>query len=256
MTDDNLKRLGQLVQARRIAQGWKTREGFADQLSFSYRVLTDLENGNRKLGSASYREIENKLEWRAGSVDKILQGGDPERLSDVDTRLRSQVIHPSKSVKLYAAAEESEDVARLLMDIIENRIDDETRAKALDLFDDITIRDFPAQFEKLSRQGKVRVARYAGRVLLEEQNPTQEEDDDISTEPTSASGTGETPESQKNEAADRRNEDDLIEPDPASGVDADDAQSDVDLAGGWRRGGGKSEGRLRREQQDRDAESE
>lgn len=58
----------------------------------------------------------------------------------------------------------------------------------------------------------------------------------------------------KNGAADRRNDEVLIDADPGSEVDDQTTQNDVDLAGGWRRGGGKSEGRRRREEQDRDAE--
>lgn len=48
--------------------------------------------------------------------------------------------------------------------------------------------------------------------------------------------------------------DDLIPADQDSGVDADTTQSDVDLAGGWRRGGGESETRRIRREQDEAAE--
>lgn len=66
--------------------------------------------------------------------------------------------------------------------------------------------------------------------------------------------SGEATSRKKTGAADRRNDDGLIDADPGSEVDDQTTQNDVDLAGGWRRGGGKSEGRRRREEQDRDAE--
>ena len=74
---DHLERLGKLVQARRIQKGWRTREAFAEQLSFSYRVLCDLENGKRTLGNPSYREVETLLDWTTGSIDTVLAGGEP-----------------------------------------------------------------------------------------------------------------------------------------------------------------------------------
>lgn len=170
------------------------------------------------ISAATLKKIDTSLGWMPGSAIRVLQGGEPTPASDTSTdelsdgaaRLRSQVIHPNRATKLYAAAEESEEVAQLLIDIIENRIDDETRARALDLFDDITIRDFPAQFEKLSKQGKVQVARYASRVLLQETDPTKEIEDDISTKSTTEVSEGEADPHEKMDAGGPRNELNLI----------------------------------------------
>ncbi|MGC5249555.1 hypothetical protein ACPXB3_21830 [Gordonia sp. DT219] len=56
------------------------------------------------------------------------------------------------------------------------------------------------------------------------------------------------------EEPDENKADDLIGADQASGIDASTTQSDVDLAGGWRRGGGESETRRIRREQDEAAE--
>ncbi|WP_040511812.1 helix-turn-helix transcriptional regulator [Gordonia soli] len=94
MTDD-LKRLGNHVQTRRIEMGWSTREKFAEQLSVSYRVVTDLENGKRKLGKATYREVESVLDWETGSVDVVLSGGRPDprpTREDIERRERISAL--------------------------------------------------------------------------------------------------------------------------------------------------------------------
>lgn len=103
---DDLKRLGKLVQARRIELGYSTREKFVEQLGFSYRVLTDLENGNRKLGSASYRDVETALRWATGSIDEVLLGSDPieaktnrgKTTGDISTESPVGPDTPNKSV--------------------------------------------------------------------------------------------------------------------------------------------------------------
>lgn len=77
MEQEPLERLGKLVVARRKGQGWATREQFASNIDLTYRVLTDLENGKRQLGPKAYATIERALDWKPGSVDRILAGGDP-----------------------------------------------------------------------------------------------------------------------------------------------------------------------------------
>lgn len=77
---------------------------------------------------------------------------------------------------------------------------------------------------------------------------------DFTTKPSTESSTPQTHEDENAGAGGPRNTGDLIEPDPGSEVDIDSYQREVDLAGGWRRGGGKSETRQAREDQDKDAE--
>jgi hypothetical protein len=65
------------VVARRKQRGWPTRQEFANNVALTYRVLTDVENGTRRLGPKAYAEIEKALEWQPGSVDAIIHGGEP-----------------------------------------------------------------------------------------------------------------------------------------------------------------------------------
>lgn len=60
---------------RRVQRGMATREEFAERVNLTYRVLTDLENGARRLGPKSYRKIEETLDWPPGSCEAILIGG-------------------------------------------------------------------------------------------------------------------------------------------------------------------------------------
>lgn len=77
METEPLVILGETVKERRKRLGWPTRQDFADGIDLTYRVLTDLENGNRRLGDKAYSQIEDALEWRRGSIDAILAGGQP-----------------------------------------------------------------------------------------------------------------------------------------------------------------------------------
>ncbi|MCF8609996.1 hypothetical protein L5G28_07455 [Gordonia sp. HY285] len=76
--ETDLERLGRLVVARRRVRGWPTREEFSSNVDLSYRVLTDLENGKRRLGAKAYSAIETALHWTPGSVDAVLEGRDPQ----------------------------------------------------------------------------------------------------------------------------------------------------------------------------------
>ena len=70
-----LSALGEAVRMRRVQRGMATREEFAERVNLTYRVLTDLENGARRLGPKSYRKIEETLDWPPGSCEAILIGG-------------------------------------------------------------------------------------------------------------------------------------------------------------------------------------
>ena len=243
MNEPALKRLGHLVQSRRISRGWKTREDFADDLTFSYRVLTDLENGNRKLGKSSYREVESKLGWEAGSADRVLDGGDPvEVLSDEQfSRLR----HPAHSV-LVSEAINTEDpaVVDLLLRVTQGNVDEATRRDAAEMISSIQIRDFPSLFEKLSRTGKLKVVDYGHEVRRQELIEQQGESDDQQEQSPTEGSTPQAPESKKTDAGDPR-----VTLVPVAHEDEDDQ----DLAA--RDTGGISEGERTRRDMDQQGEA-
>ncbi|MEC4616194.1 helix-turn-helix domain-containing protein [Tsukamurella tyrosinosolvens] len=74
VTDEALHRLGQAVVQARHLLGWSTREDFADNIDVSYRVLSDLETGRRRLGQSSYIKVERALLWEPGSIAAVLRG--------------------------------------------------------------------------------------------------------------------------------------------------------------------------------------
>ncbi|MDJ0010147.1 hypothetical protein [Gordonia alkanivorans] len=243
MTGPEWKRLAQLVVSRRIELGMKTTKALADAADLSARMVGDIENHRRTNYSPGARaQIENALEWEPGSINQVLDGADPTpvRRPAVLTR----VDHEWRPGELDAVSDAVRRVDTEAMSLAELRsVLSQLGWQPLEI-------DSPYQPDLLVQRGDQVIA-----IEIKKARP-QGGSNDITTEQAPEAASGETPEGKKSGAADRRNEDDLIEPDPASGVDADDAQSDVGLAGGWRRGGGKSEGRLRREQQDRDAENE
>lgn len=141
MTNE-LERLGQLVQARRIELGWGKREEFAQQVTFSYRVLTDLENGNRKLGKSSYREIESVLDWETGSVEDILDGGHPRPRPRAAPR--APIPPPGGWPKRDTTPEQRQQM------------------------DDYRIAELPLIYPLLSRDGKLEVAAHGRRIFNHE----------------------------------------------------------------------------------------
>ncbi|MGC5249616.1 hypothetical protein ACPXB3_22140 [Gordonia sp. DT219] len=102
-----------------------------------------------------------------------------------------------------------------------------------------------------------------GMETAQESRAPGSEDEDQKTGAGSPRDGGTDPEGQAaddarpnvwREEPDENKADDLIGADQASGIDASTTQSDVDLVGGWRRGGGESETRRIRREQDEAAE--
>lgn len=82
MEADNRKRLASAVSARRIEKGMPTTKALADRAKLSARMLGDVENGRRdNFSGGAKAQIERALDWRAGSIDAVLAGGDPVPLS-------------------------------------------------------------------------------------------------------------------------------------------------------------------------------
>lgn len=81
-TSRPLVRLGQMVRARRLALDIREGKDLAQKVRVSPRVITDIERGNRKVGAATYSQLENVLNWETGSVEEILRGGKPVEVFD------------------------------------------------------------------------------------------------------------------------------------------------------------------------------
>jgi transcriptional regulator with XRE-family HTH domain len=73
-----MQRLGSLVVARRVQLGYRRRPPFADAAGISLRTLGDIETGRReRYDPATVATLEQALQWKTGSVQHIIDGGDP-----------------------------------------------------------------------------------------------------------------------------------------------------------------------------------
>jgi hypothetical protein len=88
------QRLGKLVIARRINLGHRRREDLAAAVDgISMRTLGDIETGKReRYHPNTVAALENALLWTPGSVDTILEGGDPTE------RPATGILTPPKAV--------------------------------------------------------------------------------------------------------------------------------------------------------------
>lgn len=111
------------------------------------------------LSPTTLKKLETAFEWEEGSAARALAGGDAPNLDPA----HRQEVHD-------AIASTDPDVMMLLSEIISGQVDEDTREKAQQVFDEIAIRDFPALFGRLSRRGKVQVVRWAGRILFLEEH--------------------------------------------------------------------------------------
>lgn len=77
--DDPWVRLGQLLVARRVELGFKTRAAFARHHGLSHdRGISAIENAERRnFSPATIASLELQYEWEPGSIDTIIAGGGP-----------------------------------------------------------------------------------------------------------------------------------------------------------------------------------
>ena len=166
--EPELERLGTIVVARRKSLGWPTRQAFADNIDLTYRVLTDLENGARKLGPKAYAVVEQTLEWRPGSVDRILSGGDPLEVTPENSLLASRLLHPSRREQTAKWLDDDNMASILRKLLMEGHIEADDQKRVQDALDDMAIKRFPEVFGALSRPGKIRVVKFGEGVRTEE----------------------------------------------------------------------------------------
>jgi hypothetical protein len=89
------KRLGKLlVQARfEMNPEWRNRRLFAEEQQINYRLVQDIETAARQnFDDTTKMFIESKYGWALGSIDRVLEGGDPVKVSQVPPRVLALVI--------------------------------------------------------------------------------------------------------------------------------------------------------------------
>jgi len=76
-SDQARQRLGELVLARRHELGLSLREA-ARRAGIMRPTWTGMEHGSRRTAAYNFAAIERALDWRPGSIEAVLAGGEPE----------------------------------------------------------------------------------------------------------------------------------------------------------------------------------
>lgn len=92
-------RLNELMQARRLELGMKTWRALATEAGISYETLRALRSGEN-ITSGSAHSLEGALQWEPGSIDLILDGGDPTP--------RGETASPREKLRREVSALEAE----------------------------------------------------------------------------------------------------------------------------------------------------
>lgn len=106
-------RLAALMEERRLELGLRWKQ-VADAGDISYEVVRAVRNGSSEIRPLSKRGIEVGLRWAPGSVQRILDGGEPEPLSgltrpDMDDdgiAVRAPILDGADPVRLQPYLEE------------------------------------------------------------------------------------------------------------------------------------------------------
>src|SRR3954453_21941659 len=75
-SDQARQRLGELVLARRHELGLSLREA-ARRAGIMRPTWTGMEHGSRRTAAYNFAAIERALDWRSGSIEAVLAGGQP-----------------------------------------------------------------------------------------------------------------------------------------------------------------------------------
>lgn len=78
------QRLGDLLVARRIELNprWRNRTRFAEEVGLHWRMLFDIEKAKRQsFPDETLMAIEVAYRWQYGSIEAVLNGGDPVPLA-------------------------------------------------------------------------------------------------------------------------------------------------------------------------------
>lgn len=93
MSEEKAKwvRLGDAIVVRRVKLGLTSREALAKHSGMSPRILSYLEHGDRdSYDPSTFARLEAALEWAPGSVQAVLDGGQPTTTAEALIRKREQ----------------------------------------------------------------------------------------------------------------------------------------------------------------------
>ena len=82
---DSRRRLSDLMEQRRLELGLRWKQ-VAEAGGISYESIRAIRSGTADMRSLTRHGIETGLRWEAGSVERILAGGDPAPLTEPAAR--------------------------------------------------------------------------------------------------------------------------------------------------------------------------
>lgn len=85
MTTGDWQRLGRVVTTERVRLGYRSIVAFAEATGLSPRTLDNIENGRKtSYDAGTIGTLEHALNWRSGSVQRVLDGREPDTEPDAD----------------------------------------------------------------------------------------------------------------------------------------------------------------------------
>lgn len=194
----DLERFGRIVYSRRTELGM-TQEQVAKAGGPTDTTMGKIENsewtpGNRK---TTLRKLDIGLRWTPGSAARTLAGGDPVPLSEDAGDFLSKIRHPQYAAGVSAGVDKGDEPLLAVLDEIlqTGNLPANAQEQLVRLRDDAVIEQFPRRYESLTRNRKLRVARYGSEVWIEQLK--EEKQNAVATETQSAT----SPEGDKGQEA-------------------------------------------------------
>lgn len=110
------QRLARLVVHRRVELGYRLQKEFTEASGIKIRTLNNIENHRQSSYDAgTIAMLEQGLKWRPGSVDDVLEGGEPTPVDQTELSLPELDKDQLREI-LRRSREVTADLERLLGD--------------------------------------------------------------------------------------------------------------------------------------------
>lgn len=136
--DSDWNRVAQLVTSRRLELGYRRQEDLARAMDVSLRVLNNIENARRsRYSRGTLALLEQTLDWRSGSIEAVLDGGDPVPLSQPAATYRDrEATDEDREQSMREAIRDVQERLDKLQDMLDKRDqsprrDDEERRRGI-----------------------------------------------------------------------------------------------------------------------------
>lgn len=188
MNARSLAEVGAIVKARRL-ELQMTPSDLCQAAQIDPKTLQKLEEGVRVPQHRTRLKIEPALNWAPGSLDKVLDGGDPIPIPG-DRRQNDGTSQPAGRVVINLDKNDGDVIATLDEVLQSSELPASAQAQLEGLRDDVLIRQFPSLYDELSRGGKLKVAHYGQKVRIEEQESPNANPSSDATQPNASAKAG------------------------------------------------------------------